>query len=74
MACEYFSKQNGKAFCKIYGVLEATQDKIRECQSDFYRCHQEANKFLKDETRKRLRSIESSLPLAIFNRRYNSIF
>lgn len=76
MTCENFSKQNGKVFCKMYGVLEATPDKIRECQSDSYRCFQEANKSLKDSTRRSSQDFidESCIPSAVLSRRQNSIY
>jgi len=70
MTCEYFSRVNGKVFCRIYGAFEATQDKIRECQSDPHYCFEKANQFLKEETRRDTshRRMETYTLAGIFNR------
>lgn len=52
MVCEYFSKQNGKLFCRVYGAIEATEDKIKECQSSPHDCYTKASQSLEGEIRR----------------------
>ncbi len=47
MTCEYFSRIEGKVFCRIYGRLkESNQEKILECESDFAECFERTNQTL----------------------------
>jgi hypothetical protein len=77
MVCEYFSGyKDGKVICRVYGTIEVTEDKAKECQSEsrYLRCFNEANQFLKDKARslsQRVRNhpIVEHYPIAgIFNR------
>jgi hypothetical protein len=47
MVCEYYSRKNGKFFCRAYGLIEVTEDKVRECQSNYDPCFEQAKIFLK---------------------------
>ncbi len=69
MTCEYFSRVGGKAFCRVYGAFEATEDKVKECQSNPHDCYEKANQSLRNEMRKsKLEVIEPYISAKFFNR------
>jgi len=46
MTCEYFSVQDGKVFCKAYGLINASLEKARECHLGNNACYEKATKIL----------------------------
>ncbi len=58
MTCEYFSEQNGNVSCKIYGILNVTREKKRECISNPFPCSEVA--ILEMNKKNKLRAREES--------------
>lgn len=39
MTCPYHSKREGKPFCRYYGEIDATKEKVyEECLGDYSKC------------------------------------
>jgi hypothetical protein len=49
MTCDYLSIKDGRIICRVYGAIEASPEKLVECQSDYYRCHKQAKEKLMHE-------------------------
>jgi len=61
MTCPYFSMENGKVFCNVYGLIDVSKEKFVECHSCYPACFEEANAKLREEQDKALEEMARSV-------------
>lgn len=52
MTCEYFSIKGGKLFCRVYGAIDSSPEKIEECHFNYGSCLKAARKSEEQSTLK----------------------